>query len=119
MVGEPADVVGCPEEPVDTLASDAVARPPFLLDQAVVDEFADVLADGLARHADFPGDLPLADCGLALGDLDEDPEPRRGPLVVEDVDHVASVFSSDGKRYAVGGSAARTLRSTERSEASS
>ncbi len=68
-----------------TLPGDAVPRSPSF-DEALVDEFADILADGLTRDADL-GDLALADGGLALGDLHENPKPRRGSLVVEDVDH--------------------------------
>lgn len=63
MVCEPADVVGGPKEPVDALSSDAIARAPLLLDEAVVDQFADVFADSLTRDADFLGDFTLADRG--------------------------------------------------------
>jgi hypothetical protein len=47
VLGEPADVGGLSEQPVDTLLRHAVARTGLLVDEAVLDQLADVLADGL------------------------------------------------------------------------
>ncbi len=87
MVDEPAHICGRLEHPVDALLRHTIARAPLLLDKVFFDQVADVLADGLTRHADGLRDLPLAHCRLPVRYLDENAEPRRGAFVLEDVDH--------------------------------
>ena len=81
-VGELPDGLRLAKEPIDPLLRRPIPRAPLFLDEAVVDEAADVLADGLGGDADGVGDFPLTHRRLSVGDFDEDPEARRGPFVL-------------------------------------